>query len=139
MAKKSTKALHEEHIRQVQTWLLEGYTKTDLLHLTSPWNKSERQIEYIKAEATKRIKEINLITVQENLALITKNYWELYRQARRDNNLSEATKILTHLARIKGLDQTTVNHIVEDKRPHADLSDDELNVMLESSDGQAEH
>ena len=64
------------------------------------------------------------------------NLWEAFRQAKAEKNLSEQHKILMSLAKLKGLDQHTVNHVIEDKRQFSDLSDAELyRMLMEGQDG----
>lgn len=129
--KKSTKAQLEQRVKEVQELLLAGHTRSYVVQYGSKWKISDRQIDDYIAMANKIIKEINLISIQDNLALISSNLWDLFRKASLEQNLSEQHKILMSLAKLKGLDQHAITHIIEDKRELADLSDEELDAILE--------
>lgn len=139
MAKKSTKAEIDQRLKEVQELLLEGRTRSYIVQYGSKWQVVDRQIDDYIAQATALIKEINLASVQDNLALITANQWTLYRTAIKDNNIPVARQLLMDLAKLRGLDQATINHVIEDKRELADLSNADLEKMLEGSDELKPH
>ena len=133
---KSTQAELNQRVSEVQALLLQGYTRSHILQYGSKWGVSDRQIEEYMSKATINLKEINSITLESNMALIASNLWDLFRKARAENNLSEQHKILMSLAKLKGLDQHAIHHVIEDKRQFSDLSDAELDRMLmEGQDG----
>lgn len=140
-SKKSTKAEVDQRVTEIQTLLLQGQTRSFIQRYAKnqQWGVGEDQVDKYMTQATQIIKEINLATVQDNMALISSNLWDLYRKASKDSNLSEQHKILMSIAKLKGLDQYTVNHIIQDEREHASLSDEELNAMLEGSIEQPKH
>lgn len=134
MAKKSTKAEFNQRLTEVQNLLLSGFTRSQIVHYGSKWKVVDRQIDEYISQATAIIKEHNSATIQDNMAIITSNLWDQFRQAKQEKNISECHKILMSLAKLKGLDQMTVNHIIEDKRELADLSDEDLERMLETNE-----
>lgn len=139
MANKSTKAQIEQRLKEVQELLLDGRTRSFIVQYGSKWQVSDRQIDDYIAQATAIIKEINLASVQDNLALITANQWTLYRKAITDNNIPVARQLLMDLAKLRGLDQATINHIIEDKRELSDLSNADLEKLLEGTDELKPH
>lgn len=139
MAIKSTKAQIEQRLKEVQELLLDGRTRSFIVQYGSKWQVSDRQIDDYIAQATAIIKEINLASVQDNLALITANQWTLYRKAITDNNIPVARQLLMDLAKLRGLDQATINHIIEDKRELSDLSNADLEKLLEGPDELKPH
>ena len=132
--KQSTKAELSQRLTEVQSLILQGYTRHAILQYGSKWNLSDRQIDDYIAQATALIKEINQASIQDNLAVITSNLWDTFRSAKADKNLSEQHKVLMSIAKIKGLDLHTINHIIEDKRELENVSDDELEKLMGGSD-----
>jgi len=129
---KSTDAQVEIQVKAVFQLLLEGRSRTEILeHCATQYKVGRGRADQIIKVATDRIQEINKNTLQTNLGLITNNQWELYRQAVAQRNLVVARQILMDIAKLRGLEQNTINHIIEDKRELADLSDDELDKILE--------
>lgn len=135
---KATQAEVNQRVKEIADQLLAGFTRSHILQYASNWGVSDRQVDEYIAQATAQIKEINSTTIQDNLALISSNQWDLYRKAIKENNLAVARQVLMDLAKLRGLDQMIVNHIIEDKREHADLSDADLDKALEEA-AQAKH
>jgi hypothetical protein len=133
MGSKSTKIEVLQRVSEVQKLLLDGYTRSYILQYGSKWSLSDRQIDDYIRMANDQIKEVNLATLQDNLGMISANLWQLFREARVKDNISEQHKILMSLAKLKGLDQMIINHVIEDKRELADMSDAELDSILSSS------
>lgn len=131
---KSTQAGLSIRVSEIQSLILQGYTRSYLIQYGSKWELSHRQIDDYIAMATVIIKEINLSTAQDNLAIVTTCLWDAFRSAKIGNNLAEQHKILMSIAKLKGLEQHTVNHIIEDKRQLENLSDTQLNAILEGKD-----
>lgn len=130
---KSSKAEVNQRVTEIQALIMSGYTRSYMLQYGSKWKISDRQIDdYIKM-ATTVIKEINQSTLQDNQAIITGQLWDLFRAARADANVAECHKILMSIAKLKGLDQHTVNHVIEDKRELSDMSNEQLDSILESA------
>jgi hypothetical protein len=79
-----------------------------------------------------RIKEINKVTLEENMALITNELWELVRTAKISGDGNLVAKGLAQLAKIKGLEELTINHVVKDKRELSDANDEDLDDFIEA-------
>lgn len=128
--KKSTDAEVSARVTTVTGYLMDGYTKSDIIRFTSSWSVSSRQIETYIAQATAAIKEVNQLTLQENQGMILRNLWQLFKDARIAEDRPEQHKVLMSIAKLKGLDQMTVNHFIEDKRELAEMSDEELEAII---------
>lgn len=129
--KKSTLAEVSKRVTEVQTLLLSGYTRYYILQLATKWEVSEAQVDKYIGKANELIKEINKLSVQDNMALISANLWDTFRTAKSEKNLAEQHKVLMSIAKIKGLDLHTINHIIQDSRELESLSDSELTLILE--------
>lgn len=132
--KRSTDAEFDRRCTEVQAWILDGHTRHEIIRLGSHWKVSSRQIDDYLAGARDKIYEANSASVKENVAVISRNLWRLYRMALDEGDIGEANKVLMNLAKVKGLDQVTVTNIIDDKREHADKSDEELLDGLEDGD-----
>ena len=131
MAKKADQAQTDQRVKEICQWKLDGYTRTDILRFAKEkWQIGPDRTDQLIAEATSKIKEINALSIQDNMAILNNQYWNLWRQAAAIGDISEQHRILNSIAKLKGLDKVTINHIVEDKRELADLSDEELDRML---------
>ena len=131
---KSTQAQLSQRVTEVQALLLQGFTRCYLLQYGAKWKISPRQMDEYISMATIQIKEINMLSIQDNMALISSNLWDLFRVAGKDNNRSEQHKILMSIAKIRGIDQHAITHIIEDRRELESLSDLELEQLLEQPD-----
>lgn len=135
--KQSTKAELSQRLTEVQSLILQGYTRHAILQYGSKWNLSDRQIDDYTAKATALIKEINKASIQDNLAIITTNQFQLLIQAKKDGNLAVARQLLMDLAKLKGLEQTYINHTISDVRDLENVSNEELDSLLNgTSDDQ---
>lgn len=129
---KCTKAELSERIKMTKRMLLAGYTRSHILEYSrDKWNIKRAQVDKNIADATTEIKEMNKASAQMNLAVITSNQWDIYRQTYAAKNFAVARQVLVDIAKLRGLDQTSVNHIIEDQREHAKLTDKELESLLE--------
>ena len=131
---KSTNAELNQRVSEVQQLQLEGRTRSYILQYGSKWNVSVRQIDDYISHATTITKEVNLATLQDNTGVIINNLWTLYRTANSSGDIKNAHSVLMSIAKIKGLDQQTINHIIEDKRDLEDLSDSDLDDILSTAD-----
>lgn len=150
----STDAEIELRIAEIESLLIQGYTRSELLRHTSKWQVSSRTVDTYQALALERIQEVNKLTLKQNQGIMTKALWKLFRQAmerfedgpiiltdsernqtgaidHRPKYLAEANKVLAQLCKIKGVDQITVNHIIEDKRELQAMSDEDLEMIIE--------
>ncbi len=126
---RSTDASMEERITIVQDLLLCGLTRSEILKECSTWKLSERQMDTYISKATATIKEINAVERDDNMAAITTNLWRLFRKNRDFGDLDKAEKNLMNIAKLKGLEETTINHIVKE-RPLLEIPDEELEAIL---------
>lgn len=110
--------------------LLDGFTRAEIVRECSKlYGVSARQIDdYIKV-AREEIAEINQVDAKETLSTILKNQWKLFRKAVLKDNDQLARQILMDIAKLKGLEQINVNHVIE-QREFKDISDEELDKLL---------
>jgi len=128
---KSTDAEVAERIQEVFELLLLGRTRGEILRHTSKWNMNSRQIDTYMARAHVELKEVNKVSRDELSSQIKNNQWRLYGKAVRDRDHQLAAKILMDLAKIGGLDEQTVNHVVAERREVVEASDDDLTLILD--------
>jgi hypothetical protein len=134
--KRSTDAQVQERVTEVQRYLLNGYTRQYVLEQAQMlWGTATRTTdEYIK-KATEAIREINLVQRDDNLASITSNLWDLFRNSRDRNDFGEARQALMSIAKLRGLDIQVIEHFVNE-RPLKNVSDKELDEALGGGDGR---
>lgn len=89
--------------------------------------------EYI-AQANENIKEVSKAGLQNDLAILVSAMWDTFRRAVIANNVGEQRQTLMAIAKLKGLDETRINHVIEDNRQLSGLSDTELDAILEQDD-----
>lgn len=128
---KSTKAEVNQRVSEVQALLLEGRTRSYILKYAEKWKMSDSMIDQYIFKANNIIQEINKQSTEHNLGIITNGLWDLYRRAIEQNNVQAANKVLMDIAKLRGLEQSTINHVIEDKRELAELTDEELDKLLE--------
>jgi len=133
--KRSSQVRLEHRVTEVQKALLNGHTRSAILEQFKSWEVSDRQIDTYIKQATDNIREINGIRREDNLATIVSNQWELFRSLKNDNQLGEARKVLMDIARLRGLDEQTIQHFVNE-RPLKDIPDTELDQVLGGGDGR---
>lgn len=134
---KANKAEAESRLTQVQSWLLGGYTRADILRFAAKWNIAERTIEEYMKKAWEFIHEHGRSSREQNLSQIASNLWDLYRKSLVSDDRGTAFKALAQLAKIRGLEVQTVNHHVQDIRELKDKTDEELDSILLGSDDVA--
>ena len=128
---KCDKSETNQRITEIVQLKLTGHTRSYILeYATEKWAISEHRVDQLIALATQCLKEVNQLTLQDNQAIIVGSLWDLFRQARIENDRPEQHKILMSIAKLKGLDQMTVNHVIEDKRELAEMSDEELDAII---------
>lgn len=137
--KDSTHMQTDLRVVEVRDFILLGHTRTEILRLTSKWRVSERMIDHYIATARKEIQEVNNLTLEENLSQIVNSLWILFRAEIAKSDTKAARLVLMDIAKVRGLDQQTINHIVEDKRDLANLSEDELESILGKAPIAARH
>jgi hypothetical protein len=124
---KSTDAELDLRITHVQDLLLKGFTRSQVLRdkVCVAWKVGERQIENYIMAARDLIREQNAIERDDNMATITANFWDLFRHARATGDTQEAHKLLNSIVKLKGLEETTINHVIGG-RPLKDVPLEEL-------------
>lgn len=132
--RKSTVAEMDGRITVVMKHILDGMTRHEILKRCSAWNLCDRQVDKYISEAKEKLREINIADREDTLALILRNHWELFRAARDGGDLKEARENLKQIAKVKGLDEATINHVIQ-SRPLMDISDDDLDEAFESHGG----
>ncbi len=131
---RANKVEAEKRVQEFFGLLLDGYTRQQLLKHAEKWDLEARQVDEYASRARALIREQNDAAREDNLATITANLWDLYR-FQRVNDVAEARKILMDIAKLRGLEETTVNHILQD-RPLEDVSEEELDEVLDGGDGR---
>jgi hypothetical protein len=131
MAKKATKAEDDLRVKECLKLQLQGYTRPDIHEYASKkWNLSRGAIDTIVNKATERLKEVNKTSIEETLATVTSNYWQLYRDARKQGQLATAKSVLDQICRIKGIERYTITHVIEDQRELENATDEDLDSIL---------
>lgn len=134
---RATDGAFEERITEVQKFLLNGYSRQYIHdYCKKIWGVETRQADSYIQKATESIREINSVDREDNLANITTNLWELFRNAKNNGDVDLARKILMDIGKLRGLDEQTVNHIVSE-RPLKDVPTEELvNALRKGSGGK---
>ncbi len=130
-APKSTNVEVDRRVKEVQDWILLGYTRWEIIQNAAKWNAGDRTIDEYISRAREMVLEINRVSIEVTSGQIVKNYWKLYRAAIGTRNLTLASSILEKIAKVRGLDKLTL--VVEGERPLKDLSDEELEKILGAS------
>ena len=134
--KKSTNAEINTRVSEIQALQLEGRTRTYILRYGSKWKISDRQIDDYISQATAITKEVNSLSVQDNTSIIVNNLWMLYRTSISAGDIKNSHGVLMSIAKIRGLDQQTVHHVVTDARELEELSNEELDdILMEGFNG----
>ena len=128
---KSTDAEISRRVRFVRRMLLRGHTRGDIVRFCSKkWGITSRQIDDYLAYAKEEIEEINKTDMKQNMAMISRNYWEQYRLAHKSKNGFLAVTILEKIAKLKGLSQETLKLVLDDRKDLEALSDEELEIAV---------
>lgn len=127
---RATKAEQIQRVSEIQGLLLQGYTRSYLLQYSAKWGIAERQVDNYIAEANINIKEVSKAGLENDLAILLSAMWDTFRTAKVAGNIGEMRQSLMAIAKLKGMDETKVNHIIDDKRELAGMSDAELDAIL---------
>lgn len=100
-------------ITEVKEALLLGDTRCDIFQLGSKWDVDERTIDNYIGAARKEILEANNASYEENRALIIKNLWEVYKDAKKVKDLREQRSCLAELVKVTGLAEIRIKNLVE--------------------------
>lgn len=129
--KKANKAQASSRTKQVVDWILLGYTRSEIVRFCSDkWDIGDRQVDDYMAAANREIKEVNLMTIDQTLAQITKAMWNEYRKA---HEASDRIAALKAIAQFKGIGKINLDLVVDDQRELESYSDDELEKALEEA------
>ena len=132
-------ALSEERITEVQKFLLNGYSRQYIHdYCKKTWGVETRQADSYIQKATETIREINSVDREDNLANITTNLWELFRNAKNNGDVDLARKILMDIGKLRGLDEQTIKHVV-DERPLKDVPTEVILQELERLKASERH
>ena len=133
--KKSTKATNAEIIQrlsEIRDLLLEGKTRFAILEYAGKWNLSDSQVDNYIASATAQIKEVAQQDASTDISLIVSNLWDLFNK-NKSTNPQVARQCLMDIAKIRGMDQTTVNHTFKRDEDLAKLSDEDFDKKMEAA------
>jgi hypothetical protein len=118
MGNKATNAEAEQRVKIIAQLLLDGYPRPEILEYCSEKMGLRRaQTDNMISRATKRIKAINEIEVDQLIANVTSNYWGLFREARKKKNVAVAAQILGQISKLKGIEKTRIEHSGPDGGP----------------------
>jgi len=133
---RATDATMTERVTEIQRYLLNGYTRSYIIQFAEKkWKLAPRTVDDYIARATASIREINGVEREDNLATIVTNQWDMFRAARDTGQIESARKILMDIAKLRGLDEQTIQHFVNE-RPLADVKDEELDKVLGEGNGR---
>lgn len=129
---KSTQAQIIQRLSEIKDMLLSGHTRSDIQRyaMNQNWGVGPDQVDKYMSQATREIQEIAQADATTDISILIRNLWDLYRKAVKEGNLAEGHKITMSLAKLRGYDQTTVNHKFERNPEHAKLSDEELEKAM---------
>jgi flavin-binding protein dodecin len=126
---KTTKAEVIQRVTEIKKLKLDGYTRTYIIQYGSKWSVSDRTIDEYISRATDEIREISLASTEEHRSSLVNAMYDLYRQAIKNGERQEASKLLMNIAKLTGSDQHVVQVAIE-KREFKDVSNDEFLKML---------
>lgn len=134
--KKSTVIERETRIKVINQLQLKGYSRPDILeYANKTWGIATSTTDDLVRDATKRLREVNKVAIEDTLAVITANYWDQYRIAKEAKNGLLCVMVLRELSKLKGLDQQHIHLTVEKVDPELEkLTPDQITQMLEEDD-----
>lgn len=137
--KKATKAQVIERVSQIKSLLLEGKARSSIQQFAAiNYQLTERVIDEYIARATLEIKEMSSAADRTlDLGILLERLYKMANEAEKKGDQKTASSILMNIAKLKGLDQQTINHIVQDSRELETLTDSDLDSLLNgTSDDQ---
>ena len=102
-SKKATIAEQIQRVSEIQSLLLQGYTRSYILQYSAKWGLQDRQIDNYIAEATVNIKEVSRAGLESDLAVLISAMWDTFRRAVIANNVGEQRQPLWLLLSLKDL------------------------------------
>lgn len=125
----------EHRIKRICELKLEGFTRHHILqYAEQTWKIREDRTDQLIGKANQRIKELNTVGIQENMALVVSNLWDLYREARMQGDRKSALTALAQISKIKGLEQITINHNLEPSELMGLTNEDLDKLLIEGHD-----
>ena len=132
-AKKATKAIVITRISEIKDLLLKGKSRGVIQQFAATsYNLTERVIDEYIARATQEIKEMSNTDRSTDLGILLERLYKMANDAEDKGDQKTASSILMNIAKLKSLDNHSIHHIIE-KRDLAQLSDSDLEVILEDS------
>ena len=123
---RSTIAEYDTRIKTITDLLLSGSNRLDIIQFTSEkWGVSERTSDEMIARARKKIVDLNSDSIEESIALITANYWDIVKKTKSKEDYNTSVMALREIAKLKGLDQITINHVHHKSEDYSDIDDDD--------------
>jgi len=133
MEKKSLGVQCDIRTDSVAELILQGKTRHFIIEYTRrTYNIGRASADVLIAKASKQIQEINLVSAEKTLAQLTHALWKVYDRALAANDFAPSVSALREIAKLKGLDQITINHRIE--RELIDITEADLEAVLEGND-----
>lgn len=133
--KKATQRQVKSRVEEVKELLLKGKTRSEIQqHAAKNFSLSVRVIDEYIARATSQLREICTVDNSTALAVLLSHLHGQLNNAVDINDGKLVSKIAMDIAKLRGLGITNLNLTVEDKRELVEMTDAELNAILEGSD-----
>lgn len=134
---KATNAETAKRVEEIKELLCNGYGRSKIVRFCAErYNLRSRQAEVLMARATAEIKEANSSPPEELAAKIAANFWKQYRKAEKNEDGHLAISAMRELAKLCGLDQIVVNHIISEKKELDQIPDDIINAEFTDVDDE---
>jgi len=118
---KASDAEIELRIHEVKNLLSDGCTRADIVRYTAKkWGLAKRQTDEYITRAKEELRELN--------SAITSCLWKLYKKA--EDAPAVQHQIIMSIAKMQGLDQQIINHVIEDKRELSETDVEALEAVL---------
>lgn len=130
----STKEI-KNRVEQIKDLLLNGKTRADILKkYTGRGGVSERHVDNYIAKAKQQIRESAQTTFSDSRALMIRNLWDCYHNARAQNQWASVASFTQQLSKLYGLDIVKIEHQIT---RYEDMTDDELSMGLNDFENEA--
>lgn len=134
--KKSDKTTVNQRVKEIVDLKLQGGTRSHIFQHASDegWDLSDRMVDELIKKATDQLQEINSENIKATQATIVAAMWKVYRLASKIGNITEMRLTLQGIAKVMGLEESTVNHVIRDEQLQ-ELDDVELDRLLGRTKG----
>lgn len=134
MAKTSKKATNVQIIQrlsEVKTLLLQGKTRSEIQRYATNqnWGVGSDQVDKYMSEATREIKEVVQQDSSTDISILIANLWDIINK-NKSTNPQVARQALMDIAKLRGMDQVTVNHTFKRDEDLAKLSDEDFDKKM---------